>query len=72
MKKVVIIGGGLPPSAQTGKWTVQLICKKEKMKFISNKVQRIIKDNGHIAISDIRTSFMGLFLTSFRVTYSYK
>ena len=30
-------GGGLPPSAQTGKWTVQLICKKEKQKFIANK-----------------------------------
>ncbi len=30
-------GGGLPPSAQTGKWTVQLICKKEKTKFTSNK-----------------------------------
>jgi phytoene dehydrogenase-like protein len=30
-------GGGLPPSAQTGKWAVQLICKKEKQKFISNK-----------------------------------
>ena len=30
-------GGGLPPSAQTGKWTVQLICKKEKQKFISQK-----------------------------------
>lgn len=29
-------GGGLPPSAQTGKWTVQLICKKEKQKFIVN------------------------------------
>ncbi len=28
-------GGGLPPSAQTGKWTVQLICKKEKKRFIS-------------------------------------
>ncbi len=26
-------GGGLPPAAQTGKWTVQLICKKEKQKF---------------------------------------
>ena len=26
-------GGGLPPSAQTGKWVVQLICKKEKQKF---------------------------------------
>lgn len=30
-------GGGLPPSAQTGKWAVQLICKKEKHKFVSNK-----------------------------------
>lgn len=26
-------GGGLPPSAQTGKWAVQLICKKEKTSF---------------------------------------
>ena len=30
-------GGGIPPSAQTGKWAVQLICKKEKQKFFSNK-----------------------------------
>lgn len=30
-------GGGLPPSAQTGKWAVQLICKKEKQPFISDK-----------------------------------
>jgi phytoene dehydrogenase-like protein len=30
-------GGGLPPSAQTGKWTVQLICKKEKKNFVNNK-----------------------------------
>ena len=30
-------GGGLPPSAQTGKWSVQLICKKEKLKFIADK-----------------------------------
>jgi len=30
-------GGGLPPSAQTGKWTIQLICKKEKRQFISDK-----------------------------------
>lgn len=29
-------GGGLPPSAQTGKWNIQLICKKEKKKFISS------------------------------------
>lgn len=26
-------GGGIPPSAQTGKWAVQLICKKEKLPF---------------------------------------
>jgi phytoene dehydrogenase-like protein len=26
-------GGGLPPSAQTGKWVVQIICKKEKKQF---------------------------------------
>ncbi len=30
-------GGGIPPSAQTGKWAVQLICKKEKRKFVSNQ-----------------------------------
>ena len=30
-------GGGLPPSAQTGKWAVQLICKKEKKQFIPTK-----------------------------------
>jgi len=30
-------GGGLPPSAQTGKWAVQLICKKEKQRFDSDK-----------------------------------
>jgi phytoene dehydrogenase-like protein len=29
-------GGGLPPSAQTGKWAVQMICKKKKQKFIFN------------------------------------
>lgn len=28
-------GGGLPPSAQTGKWVVQLICKKEKKSFVT-------------------------------------
>jgi len=27
-------GGGLPPSAQTGKWAVQLICKQEHKQFI--------------------------------------
>jgi len=32
-------GGGLPPSAQTGKWAVQLICKKEKQKFLLEKLQ---------------------------------
>jgi len=30
-------GGGLPPSAQTGKWAVQLICKNEKQPFVSTK-----------------------------------
>ncbi len=30
-------GGGLPPSAQTGKFAIQLICKKEKQQFITNK-----------------------------------
>jgi len=30
-------GGGLPPSAQTGKWVVQLICRKEKKTFIPLK-----------------------------------
>ena len=30
-------GGGLPPSAQSGKWAVQLISKKEKQKFITAK-----------------------------------
>lgn len=29
-------GGGLPPSAQSGKWVVQMICKKSKQKFISD------------------------------------
>ena len=29
-------GGGLPPSAQSGKWAIQLICKKEQKKFESN------------------------------------
>lgn len=29
-------GGGIPPSTQSGKWALQLICKKEKQKFISN------------------------------------
>lgn len=27
-------GGGLPPSAQSGKWAVQLICKKNRQKFV--------------------------------------
>jgi phytoene dehydrogenase-like protein len=27
-------GGGLPPAAQTGKFSVMLICKKEKQKFL--------------------------------------
>ena len=29
-------GGGLPPSAQSGKWAVQLISKKENQKFITD------------------------------------
>jgi len=33
----LVPGGGLPPSAQTGKWAVQLICKKRKQEFISNQ-----------------------------------
>ncbi|MGF1585629.1 MAG: class I SAM-dependent methyltransferase [Bacteroidales bacterium] len=44
----------------------------DNMTGVLNEVQRIIKDNGHIAISDIRTSLMGLFLSPFRVTYPYK
>ena len=27
-------GGGLPPSAQSGRWVAQLICKREKKNFI--------------------------------------
>jgi len=33
-------GGGLPPSAQTGKWVVQFICKKEKRKFIQKQLKK--------------------------------
>jgi phytoene dehydrogenase-like protein len=29
-------GGGLPPAGQTGKWVIQLICKKEKQQFTTN------------------------------------
>jgi phytoene dehydrogenase-like protein len=29
-------GGGLPPSAQTGKWAVQMICRKKNLPFRSN------------------------------------
>jgi phytoene dehydrogenase-like protein len=29
-------GGGLPPSAQSGKWVIQQICKEQKMKFRAN------------------------------------
>ena len=28
-------GGGLPPAAQSGKWVIQLICKKEHKKFVN-------------------------------------
>lgn len=31
----LVPGGGLPPSAQTGKWAVQLICRKKKQEFKS-------------------------------------
>jgi phytoene dehydrogenase-like protein len=29
-------GGGLPPAGQSGKWAVQLICKKEKQEFMTS------------------------------------
>lgn len=29
-------GGGLPPSGQSGKWVIQMICKKEKLKFMTS------------------------------------
>ena len=29
-------GGGLPPAAQTGKFAVMMICKKEKKAFVVN------------------------------------
>ena len=28
-------GGGLPPAAQSGKWAIQLICKKERQRFMN-------------------------------------
>jgi phytoene dehydrogenase-like protein len=28
-------GGGLPPAGQSGKWAIQMICKKEKKKFLT-------------------------------------
>ena len=28
-------GGGIPPSVQSGKWAIQLICRDEKRKFVS-------------------------------------
>jgi phytoene dehydrogenase-like protein len=28
-------GGGLPPAGQSGKWAIQMICKKEKQKFVT-------------------------------------
>ncbi len=30
-------GGGLPPSAQSGKWVIQIICKKEKQEFYCDR-----------------------------------
>lgn len=35
-------GGGLPPSAQTGKWVIQFICRKEKQKFNIAQPQTIV------------------------------
>jgi len=32
-------GGGLPPSAQSGKWLIQNICKKEKLTFTTKIVE---------------------------------
>ncbi len=32
----LIPGGGLPPSAQSGKWAVQLICRQRKQPFAAN------------------------------------
>lgn len=29
-------GGGLPPAGQSGKWVIQMICKKEKQKFMTS------------------------------------
>lgn len=29
-------GGGLPPSAQSAKWAVQMICRKNNQKFVTN------------------------------------
>ena len=28
--KIIIIGGGLPPSALSGKWAIEVFYKKEK------------------------------------------
>lgn len=30
-------GGGLPPAGQSGKWVIQVICKKEKQKFKTSR-----------------------------------
>ena len=37
----LFLGGGLPPSAQTGKWSVQLICKKEKQKYHLRQISKL-------------------------------
>ncbi|HNY02173.1 MAG TPA: NAD(P)/FAD-dependent oxidoreductase [Bacteroidales bacterium] len=33
----LIPGGGLPPSAQSGKWAVQLICRQRKQRFTNSR-----------------------------------
>ncbi|MDR0367886.1 MAG: NAD(P)/FAD-dependent oxidoreductase [Bacteroidales bacterium] len=30
-------GGGIPPSVQSGKWAIQMICRKEKQKFVTEQ-----------------------------------
>jgi phytoene dehydrogenase-like protein len=32
-------GGGLPPAAQSGKWAIQIICKKKKLIFASTNTE---------------------------------
>lgn len=32
-------GGGIPPAGQSGKWVIQMICKKENQKFLTSRNQ---------------------------------